>query len=144
MGDEDRRLVFEELFKGAGELHGIQHIAIERTGLFESGLDIAVGHRAQLDRREGEARQHRLADPGELLQRRGIFRADVDGAQHHGVFGVGRGFSRPNEADHRDARAGAPQSGDDRSIGDLVARGESTVGHDRCGEQQMHLTYPVV
>jgi hypothetical protein len=68
--------------------------------------------------------------------------ANVDGAKNDRVFGIQRSPAGPGEADYRDANAGAAQSRNDCSVGDLVTRAEPAVGHDRSGKQQMHLTYP--
>jgi hypothetical protein len=68
--------------------------------------------------------------------------ADVDRAENDRAFGIERRPAGPGEADDGDADAGPTQSREDRGIGDLIARAEPAVGHDRSGKQQMHLTYP--
>ena len=141
--DEDRRLVVEQPFECAGKLHRVEHIAVERPDRLRSPRAPYRGsRRAASPTRRSTPSNTASASQASFCSAEALsVRTSTEPSTMvlSGSAGALPGQVKPSTVT-RDA--GAAQRVDDRRVGDLIAGRGRPVRHDRCGENQMHLTYP--
>ena len=89
VGDEDRRIIGEDLAEGAGQLHGIQNQPVNRRQFGERGADPVRRHSMHLGDRNRFAMNQRVLEPERLAEPADTGIGDFEMTEQHRVFGIG-------------------------------------------------------